>query len=66
MGRASKEQVKYFLQKVYHLTDLDHSLDATDAVAVAICHFIQKDKPRSEKAYKDWGDFIKKNPDRVK
>ncbi|NLB80262.1 MAG: crossover junction endodeoxyribonuclease RuvC, partial [Clostridiaceae bacterium] len=62
----SKEQVKYFLQKVYHLTDLDQSLDATDAVAVAICHFIQKDKPRSKKAYKDWGEFVKKNPGRVK
>lgn len=66
MGRASKEQVKYFLQKVYHLTDLDQSLDATDAVAVAICHFIQQGKPQKNKEYKGWGDFVKKNPNRVK
>ncbi len=66
MGRASKEQVKYFLQKVYNLTDLDQALDATDAVAVAICHFIQQGKPQKNKAYKGWGDFVKKNPDRIK
>jgi crossover junction endodeoxyribonuclease RuvC len=66
MGRASKEQVKYFLQKVYHLTDLDQGLDATDAVAVAICHFIQQGKPQKNKEYKNWGDFVKKNPGRVK
>ena len=66
MGRASKEQVAYFLQKVYHLNELEKSLDATDAVAVAICHFIQLDKPIKSKEYKGWGDFVKKNPEKVK
>lgn len=66
MGRASKEQVKYFLQKVYNLTDLDQSLDATDAIAVAICHYIQLGKPQKSKEYKSWGDFVKKNPGRIK
>jgi crossover junction endodeoxyribonuclease RuvC len=66
MGRASKEQVAYFLQKVYHLTELDKGLDATDAVAVAICHFLQLSKLRGTKEFKNWGEFIKKNPGRVK
>lgn len=66
MGRASKEQVAYFLQKVYHLTELDKGLDATDAVAVAICHFLQLNKPAKSKEYKNWEDFMKKNPDRIK
>lgn len=66
MGRASKEQVAYFLQKTFHLTDLPRELDATDAVAVAICHFIQKSKPNFTSDYKNWKDFIAKNPDRVK
>ncbi len=66
MGRASKEQVAYFLQKVYNLTDLDKGLDATDAVAVAICHFIQQGKPQKSKDYKNWADFVKKNPGKVK
>ena len=66
MGRASKEQVAYFLQKVYDLKDMDQVLDETDAVAVAICHFIQMNKPQKSKEYKNWGDFVKKNPGKVK
>ncbi|MBN1984798.1 MAG: crossover junction endodeoxyribonuclease RuvC [Prolixibacteraceae bacterium] len=66
MGRASKEQVAYFLQKVYHLEQLPDKMDITDAIAVAICHFIQIDKPQKKKEYKNWNDFIKKNPGRVK
>lgn len=66
MGRASKEQVSYFLQNIFHLKDLPKELDATDAVAVAICHFIQQSKPVSEKSFKNWEDYIRKNPDKVK
>ncbi|PIF03045.1 MAG: crossover junction endodeoxyribonuclease RuvC [Draconibacterium sp.] len=65
MGRASKEQVAYFLKKVYHLKDIETSLDATDAVAVAICHFIQLGKPQKSKEYKNWSDFVKKNPGKI-
>jgi crossover junction endodeoxyribonuclease RuvC len=66
MGRASKQQVAYFLQKVYHLDELPDKMDITDAIAVAICHFIQMNRPQKSKGYKNWGDFIKKNPGRVK
>lgn len=65
MGRASKEQVAYFLQKVYHLDELPKQLDISDAIAVAICHFIQMDKPQKAKGYKNWEDYISKNPKRV-
>jgi len=65
MGRASKKQVAYFLKNVYRLSDLPRELDATDAVAVAICHFLQQSKPATEKNYTNWNDFIKKNPGRV-
>ncbi len=65
MGRASKEQVAYFLHKVYNLKEMDTVLDETDAVAVAICHFIQLSKPQTSKEYKNWGDFVKKNPGKV-
>jgi len=41
-------------------------LDASDAVAVAICHFIQLDKPQKSREYKNWSDFVKKNPGRIK
>ncbi len=66
MGRASKEQVAYFLQKVYHLNKLPDKMDITDAIAVAICHFIQLDRPQQKKEYKNWEDYIKKNPGKVK
>lgn len=66
MGRASKEQVAYFLQNSFHLTDVPKELDATDAVGVAICHFLQQGKPVSSREFKNWGDFIRKNPERIK
>jgi len=66
MGRASKEQVAYFLQKVYHLKKLPDKMDVTDAIAVAICHYIQLSRPKQKQEYKGWGDFVKKNPGRVK
>lgn len=66
MGRAAKEQVAYFLQKVYNLEELPPDLDTTDAIAVAICHFIQMSQPVHKKDYKNWGDYIKKNPGKVR
>jgi len=66
MGAASKEQVAYFLQKIYGFTELPSTLDATDAVAVAVCHFIQSSRLVHTKDFKNWDDFIKKNPHRVK
>ncbi len=66
MGKASKEQVAYFLQNMYGIKELPNELDATDAVAVAVCHYLQSNQPISRKGYSNWNDFIKKNPGRVK
>ena len=66
MGRASKEQVAYFLKQLFNLDEIPKDLDVSDAIAVAICHFIQQDKPAQSKEYKNWGDFIKKNSGKVK
>jgi crossover junction endodeoxyribonuclease RuvC len=66
MGRASKEQVAYFLQKMYGMTELPKEMDATDAVAVAFCHHLQQGKPMQQKEFRNWEDFIRKNPGRVK
>ena len=40
-------------------------LDATDALAAAYCHYLQMDRPVSEKSYSSWKDFIAKNPGKV-
>jgi len=46
--------------------ELPKELDASDAVAIAVCHYLQLRNPVSKSGSKGWADFIKKNPDRVK
>ncbi len=67
-GASSKEQVADMLRRFLHipLDDLNLKLDATDALAVAYCHFLQKKNPVSDKPYKNWKDFLAKNGDRIK
>ncbi len=66
MGRAAKEQVAFFLKNMFTLNELPKELDATDAVAVAVCHYLQMRNPVGKSGAKSWSDFVKKNPDRVK
>ena len=41
-------------------------LDATDGLAVAVCHHFQGGKHTSETSYSGWGAFVKANPKRTK
>ncbi|NOY95139.1 MAG: crossover junction endodeoxyribonuclease RuvC [Chlorobi bacterium] len=66
MGRASKEQVAYFLKQLFDLDEIPKDLDVSDSVAVAICHFLQQNKPAGKKEYRNWNDYIKKNPGKIK
>jgi crossover junction endodeoxyribonuclease RuvC len=63
-GNASKEQVAIFLQKSIQLKEIPDQLDATDGLAVALCHHYQS-KVISGNSYKNWKEFIKKNPDKI-
>lgn len=63
-GAASKEQVAGILMNILKLKEEPKNLDATDALAAALCHFYQKNIPGG-KTYRDWGDFLNKNPDRT-
>lgn len=67
-GAASKEQVKDMLKRILSLKDdqLPSELDATDALAVAMCHFYESGRPIPSSGSKSWKDFIAKNPGRVK
>lgn len=67
-GAASKEQVADMLRRFLQipLEELHLKLDATDALAAAYCHFMQKQTPIVDKPYKNWKDFIAKNGGRVK
>ncbi len=43
-GAASKEQVARMLQRVFSLPDIPDKLDATDGLAVALCHHYESQK----------------------
>jgi crossover junction endodeoxyribonuclease RuvC len=67
-GNAAKEQVMKMLQQVLSFKEDPKHYDATDALAVAVCHHFQQNTVLSEKAGKvnGWKDFIAKNPGKVK
>lgn len=63
-GNASKEQVAAMLQTLLHFKELPKMLDATDALAVAVCHHFQNGQAQSRAA--GWKSFVSDNPGRVK
>ena len=67
-GAASKEQVQEMLRRILNIPreNLLPQLDATDALAAALCHFYESSRPQVEKGCKSWKEFIAKNPDKVK
>lgn len=65
-GNSSKEQVAAMLSQ---LMKFDHQyllLDATDALAVAVCHHFQTKTPQTnEKKVSGWQQFLQQHPDRI-
>ena len=64
-GRAGKEQVAFMVQALLK-TGTDRGLDASDALAVALCHARRVQSGPATGAPKDWAAFIKANPGRVR
>lgn len=66
-GNASKEQVAAMLQSIIKKSIKNLQLDATDALATAICHYHSVSSPNSAgKPYKGWESFLKANPGKLK
>ncbi len=75
-GNATKEQVFMMLQHTLKIVEDVRFLDATDAVAVALCHHYQgrtaalktatAAPKKSKKSSDSWASFIASNPERVK
>jgi crossover junction endodeoxyribonuclease RuvC len=63
-GNASKEQVARMLMTIFGIKELPKLLDASDAVAVALCHHFQNGKAKS-KSGGSWSTFVKDNPGRI-
>ena len=61
-GHSSKQQVAGMLQRFMHIPDeeMPKKLDATDALAIAYCHFLQLGLPQSEGGAKDWTTYAKR------
>ncbi len=66
-GQASKEQVAGMLKHLLKLeeADMPRFMDATDALGVAYCHFMQIGRPETDTLYHSWKDYIKKNQDKL-
>jgi crossover junction endodeoxyribonuclease RuvC len=62
----SKEQVKLLMEKTLHTTFDSKFLDASDALAIAMCHFYQLTSPLVDTASsRNWKSFIEAHPGRV-
>jgi crossover junction endodeoxyribonuclease RuvC len=66
-GNATKEQVAAMLQRLLSFKETPEFLDATDGLAVAVCHSFQKiTTGRGSKiSYSGWESFVKENSRRV-
>ncbi|MCX6234711.1 MAG: crossover junction endodeoxyribonuclease RuvC [Bacteroidetes bacterium] len=64
-GGASKEQVAAMLQKFFTVEVSPGQLDATDAIAIALCHYFQRMPSVSKSQYHSWKGFVNENPGRV-
>ena len=66
-GQSSKEQVAAMLQRLLKLEaqDMPKFMDATDALAAAYCHFLQRNTPQSDHKYNSWKEFANRNVTRI-
>lgn len=65
-GAASKEQISSMVNNILKLKETKRSFDETDALAIALCHFFQKDLKISSDKVVSWKNYIKKNPDKIR
>jgi crossover junction endodeoxyribonuclease RuvC len=68
-GNASKEQVEGMLKTLLNLKEFPTKhLDATDGLALAVCHFLNSNNNTSggvKKSYTGWSSFVKNNLKRI-
>jgi len=62
-GNASKVQVAKMLMTVFRMKEMPKLLDASDALAVAVCHHFQNGSVRNK--VKSWETFVNDHPKRI-
>ncbi|MEP7252259.1 MAG: crossover junction endodeoxyribonuclease RuvC [Ginsengibacter sp.] len=67
-GNADKLQVLKMLQRILSFDENPKYFDATDALAVAVCHHFQGSgmPGASDKKLSGWKEFLVQNPGRIK
>lgn len=65
-GNAAKEQVWYMVRSVLGIPETDGRppLDASDALAVGLCHAHRAGNGATQK-FKSWESFVRANPGRI-
>ena len=66
-GNATKEQVRFMVQALLELpADTARlALDASDALAVAVCHWQHRTCPHAPRRYSSWARFLREHPERL-
>ena len=64
-GSASKEQVAKMLQQLLDIKELPKHFDATDGLAVAVCHYFNGGRAQKQQHYSGWEAFITQNQERL-
>ncbi|MXV51060.1 crossover junction endodeoxyribonuclease RuvC [Pedobacter sp. HMF7647] len=66
-GSATKEQVAAMLQSLLGFKETPEFLDATDGLAVSVCHSFQRvTAGKTSKSYSGWEAFAQDNKKRIK
>jgi crossover junction endodeoxyribonuclease RuvC len=66
-GNANKEQVWLMLQRLLSFEEKPQYLDASDALAVALCHHFQQGAlPASAAPAGGWAAFIARHPEKIR
>jgi crossover junction endodeoxyribonuclease RuvC len=64
-GHASKEQVARMLMQLLSFSTIPEQLDASDALAVAVCHAYQGNNSTTLTASTTWKQMLQANPKRL-
>ena len=64
-GAATKEQVAFMVRSMLGIRGNTLSLDASDALAVALCHRHRQQSGAVRPVHSDWAAFVRQNPHRA-
>lgn len=72
-GAATKDQVSYMIQSILNLRSAPRHYDATDALAVALCHFHKSARMRSARksggqpsqVVRSWKWYVQAHPEKI-